>query len=239
MRFPIPLVRGQLIARYKRFLADVAFEDGARITAACPNTGAMLGLVGPGRTVWLSCHAKPSRKYPYTWEMVEADLGAGPTLVGINPLHPNGIVAQAIAAGHIPTLAGYASLRREVRYGAGCRIDVLLDGPGKPPCYVEVKNVHFMREGGRAEFPDSITARGAKQLSELTGVLRQGGRAIVVYLIQRADAHCLALADDIDPRYAAAFAAARDAGLEAIALRCRLSREAIDIEAEIPIAPCQ
>src|SRR5262249_50308116 len=101
MRLPVPLLRGTLIQRYKRFLADVRLEDGRLVTALCPNTGSMLGLITPGVTVWLSISDAPGRKYPFTWELVEADLGKGPTLVGINTAHPNKLIAQALEARRI------------------------------------------------------------------------------------------------------------------------------------------
>ena len=151
MRFPSPLVRGRLIKRYKRFLADVALDTGEAITAVCPNTGSMHGLTEPGSVVWLSVSKVPTRRYPHTWEMVEADLGAGPSLVGINTSRPNALVAEAIAARRIPELEGYDTLRREVKYGVASRIDLLLEDAHKGLCYVEVKNVHLMRKAGLAE----------------------------------------------------------------------------------------
>lgn len=235
MQFPSPLVRGRLIKRYKRFLADVTLDTGEQITTSCPNTGSMRGLAAPGSTVWLSRSEAPGRKYPHTWEMVEADLGAGAQLVGINPMHPNRLVGEAIAADQIAELTGYATARREVKYGQSSRIDLLLEDPGKGLCYVEVKNVHLMRNAGRAEFPDSVTSRGAKHLAELSAMVAQGHRAVMVYLIQRADAESFSICGDIDPVYLAAFKDAADAGVEAIAYRCRLSTEAIALEKSVRI----
>ena len=235
MRFPSPLVRGRLEKRYKRFLADVMLDGGERITCACPNTGSMLGLATPGARVWLSRSDAATRKYPHTWEMVEANLGSGPTLVGINPMHPNKLVAEAIAAGAISELAGYAGVRREVKYGASSRIDLLLEDDQRGLCYVEVKNVHLMRRAGRAEFPDSVTSRGAKHLGELASMVAQGHRAVMVYLVQRADAESFSISGDIDPTYQAAFKVAADAGVEAIAYRCRLSAEEIVVERPVQI----
>jgi sugar fermentation stimulation protein A len=230
-----PLRRGTLIRRYKRFLADVRLDDGRLVTATCPNTGSMLGLAEPGFPVWLSESDSPTRKYRYTWELVQADLGEGPLLVGINTGHPNKLVAEAVAARRIRALTGYPTLRREVNYGESSRIDLLLEGARKGLCYVEVKNVHLSRRHGLAEFPDSVTARGVKHLVELTGMVRQGHRAVMVFLIQRGEARRLALARDIDPGYAAAFDAATAAGVEAIALRCRMSTDAIVVDRPVPI----
>lgn len=235
MQFPSPLLRGRLVKRYKRFLADVTLDDGSEVTATCPNTGSMRGLTEPGSVVWLSESDSPTRKYRHTWEMIEADIGGGPTLVGINTSHPNRIVAEAVKAGLVAPLTGYGGLRREVKYGINSRIDLLLEDPAKGHCYVEVKNVHLMRTAGLAEFPDSVTERGAKHLEELANMVGEGHRAVMVFLIQRGDAGRLSLAADIDPRYAEAFTLARQAGVEALALRCRLSPEAIALEGEVPI----
>lgn len=234
MKFPTPLVRGRLVKRYKRFLADVTLDSGEVVTATCPNTGSMLGLATPGAAVWLSVSASPTRKYPHTWELVEADLGQGPVLVGINTGHPNRLVSEAIAAGEIAELAGYASLRREVKYGLSSRIDILLEDPARGLAYVEIKNVHLSRTTGLAEFPDAKTERGVKHLTELGAMVAAGHRAVMLYLIQRADAEHFALAGDIDPRYAEAFDAALAAGVEAIAYACRLTPEEITIARPIP-----
>jgi sugar fermentation stimulation protein A len=235
MRFPSPLVRGTLIQRYKRFLADIKLDDGRLITATCPNTGSMLGLKAPGSIVWLSESDSETRKYRFTWELVEADLGKGPLLVGINTGLPNKLVAEALEAKRIKHLAGYPSLRREVKYGKNSRIDLLLECASKGLCYVEIKNVHLSRRHGLAEFPDSVTARGVKHLAEMSDMVRQGHRAVMVFLIQRGEAKRLAFARDIDPTYGEAFDAARAAGVEAIALRCRMGTDAIVVDRPVPI----
>lgn len=237
MKFASALVTGKLIQRYKRFLADVLISGGVTVTASCPNTGSMLGLTTPGSTVWLSESDSPTRKYRHTWEMIGHDLGAGSQLVGINTGRPNALVTEAIEAGVIPELAGYASLRREVKYGENSRIDVLLSGGADPrPCYVEVKNVHLMRKAGLAEFPDSKTERGAKHLRELSLMVAEGHRAVMVFLVQRADADTFDLASDIDPNYAAAYQAAAAAGVEMLCYRCRLSPAEIAVDRRIGIA---
>jgi sugar fermentation stimulation protein A len=236
MKFVTPLIRGRLIRRYKRFLADVVLDDGREVTATCPNTGSMIGLTAPGSVVWLSLSDSPTRKYPHTWEMVEADLGAGPAIVGINTNHPNRIVSEAIASGTILELKGYATLRREVKYGLSSRIDILLESPSKPLCYVEIKNVHLSRKLGLAEFPDSVTERGVKHLVELSAMVAAGHRAVMLYLIQRADAERFAFAQDIDPRYVAAYEAARSAGVEALAYGCDVKPEGIEIIRPVPFA---
>jgi len=235
MKFNAPLIRGRLVKRYKRFLADVVLDSGETITATCSNTGSMLGLAQPGATVWLSTSDNPERKYPYTWELVEADLGAGPCLAGINTAHPNRIVAEAITEGRIAPLKGYASLRREVKYGANSRIDILLEDPAKGLCYVEIKNVHLSRKHGLAEFPDSVTERGAKHLAELGAMVGEGHRAVMVFLIQRPDARSFALARDIDPAYGTAFDKAKSLGVEMLAYRCQLTPEAINLDRSVKV----
>ena len=177
MQFSSPLVSGILIQRYKRFLADVTLDTGESVTAACPNTGAMLGLNTPGSRVWLSRSESPTRKYPHTWELVEV---AGHGLVGVNTGSPNRIAAEAIRAGLLPELSGYDTLRAEVKYGRNSRIDILLEGDGRPPCYVEVKNTHLFRRAGLVEFPDCVTERGTKHLAELADMARSGARAVML-----------------------------------------------------------
>jgi sugar fermentation stimulation protein A len=232
MQFKSHLVRGKLIKRYKRFLADVLLDTGETITAACPNTGSMLGLVEPGNIVWLSRSDSLARKYPHTWELVEIpSIGA----VGINTAQPNRIVTEAIAAGKITELAGYASLRNEVRYGENSRIDILLEDPTRPPCYVEIKNVHFFRKPGLAEFPDCVTERGTKHLVELSNMVKQGSRAVMVYLIQCQNPSRFALADDKDRTYFNEFRKAMNAGVEALALTCHVSTSEITVDRNIPV----
>lgn len=235
MRFPNPLVRGRLIKRYKRFLADVELDSGELITASCPNTGAMLGLSAPGTYIWLSTNANPKRKYRHTWELVENDLGSGPVLVGINTGHPNKLVADAIGEGQLEALGGYESLRREQAYGKASRIDLLLEDPAKGRAYVEVKNVHLMRERGLAEFPDSVTQRGLKHLEELGDMAEVGHRAVMLYLIQRSDARHVRMAADIDPAYANGLARAVSRGVEALAYKCDLSSEEIRVTNAVPV----
>lgn len=153
MKFASPLIRGRLVKRYKRFLADVTLDDGTTITCTCPNTGSMLGLTAPGSVIWISESDSPTRKYRHTWEMIENDPGSGPTLVGINTSHPNKLVTEAIEAGRIAPLKGYSSLKREQKYGANSRIDILLEDAKKGRAYVEIKNVHLMRMRGLPSFP--------------------------------------------------------------------------------------
>lgn len=236
MIFEPALQRGRLIKRYKRFLADVELDSGETITATCPNTGSMKGLTDPGSTVWLSTSDSPTRKYRHTWEMIENDLGKGPTIVGINTNHPNKLVFEAIENRRIAALKGYSSQRREVKYGhENSRIDILLEDAQKGMCYVEIKNVHLMRKPGLAEFPDSVTERGAKHLRELAEMVREGHRAVMMFLVQRSDATRVGLARDIDPKYGEAYDAAVAAGVEPLAYRCTLTPDGITLDKKIKV----
>ncbi|ADY64539.1 DNA/RNA nuclease SfsA [Agrobacterium tumefaciens] len=225
MLFTPPLVPATLIARYKRFLFDAVLEDGTAITGSCPNTGSMRGLTTPGSRIWLSEHDSPTRKYRHMLEMVEADG----TVVGINTGMPNRLTEEAILNGRIPQLAGYSTIRREQKYGRNSRIDFLLSGIGRPDAYVEVKNVHFMREKGLAEFPDTATKRGAKHLEELGDAAEAGHRAVMLYLIQRNDCDQMRICDDLDPVYALAFQRATSRGVEAYAVKCDVSPAQISV----------
>lgn len=231
MRFPSALSPGKLLKRYKRFLADVILDTGKSVTAACPNTGAMLVLNEPGSTVWLSRSDSPTRKYAHTWELVEIP---GKGLVGVNTGLPNRIVAEAIRGGLLPDLAGYGSLRHEVKYGRNSRIDMLLQGGG-PDCYVEVKNTHLFRTPGLVEFPDCVTERGRKHLDELAAMTRAGHRAAMVYLVQADFPQACSLAADLDPAYVKAFVTARNAGVEAFALCCKVTTTEITAVRAIPV----
>ncbi|MFM2421510.1 MAG: hypothetical protein RL291_40 [Pseudomonadota bacterium] len=234
MQFPVKLLRGTLLKRYMRFLADVRLDDGTEITATCPNTGSMIGLKEPGQKIWLSTSDSPTRKYKHTWELVEADLGRGMVHVGINTQHPNKLVEEAIVAGRLPTLKGYAELKREQKYGVNSRIDILLSDPKKGMAYVEVKNVHMSRSHGLAEFPDSVTERGAKHLHELGDMVEAGHRAVMCFLIQRQDCASLSLARDIDATYGEALDLALKRGVEVICLRCTVTPQQIVADTIVP-----
>lgn len=235
MKLPHDLVPATLIRRYKRFLADVELADGSLITAHVANPGAMIGLQAPGAKVWLSRSASKTRKLPYSWELVEADFGNGPELVGVNTIHPNAIVAEALADAAIPELTGYASVRREVKYGAASRIDFLLEHPDRGSCYLEVKNVHMMRQPGLAEFPDSVTARGARHLEELAAMVALAARAVLLFVVQIGSSQRVAVARDIDPAYGRAFDKARGAGVEVLAYGCAISHGEIVLSRKVPV----
>jgi sugar fermentation stimulation protein A len=230
MTFDRPLIRGILLRRYKRFLADVMLDDGEPVTAHCANPGAMLGLNQPGTTVWLEPSANPRRKLAYTWRLVGLEGGG---LAGVDTGVPNRIVGEALRARGIPTLAEYAEVRAEVRYGTGSRIDFLLSAEGEPDAYVEVKNVHLRRDGELAEFPDCVTARGTKHLRELARIAAKGCRAVTLYVIQRTDCRTAGIAADIDPTYADAFVEARLAGMDVCAHATRITAKGIWLDREL------
>ena len=235
MQFADPLVQGTLVQRYKRFLSDIEMADGVTVTAHCANPGSMMGLAEPGSEVWLSPNRNPKAKLDWRWELVRI----GAHLVGINTGHPNAIVAEAIGAGRIGELAGYDTMRREVRYGQNSRIDLLLDDADRPPCYVEIKNVNLKRglpgRESAAEFPDAVTKRGAKHLVELGDMVESGARAVMLYLVQRGDCDAFRIAEDIDPGYADALSVALGRGVETLCYACDMRLDGIDVAAALPI----
>ncbi|WP_273524055.1 DNA/RNA nuclease SfsA [Rhodosalinus sediminis] len=232
MRFQTPLVPARLLRRYKRFLADARLEDGREVTAHVGNPGSMMGLAEPGARIWLEPNDDPRKKLKYAWRLVEHADGH---FTGVDPGAANRIVREALEAGAVEALAGHATLRAEVRYGERSRIDFLLSGGGQPETYVEVKSVTLSRAPGRAEFPDAVTARGAKHLAELAAMAEAGHRAVMLFLVQRTDAAEVGLAADIDPAYARAFAEARAAGVEALALGTRIDPEGIAAAGPLPL----
>lgn len=231
MQFAYPLKPGRLIKRYKRFLADVVLDDGREVTAHCPNPGSMMGLKAPDGRVWLAENDDPKRKLKFSLELVEADG----TLVAINTMNPNKIAEEAIRAGQISQLATFDTLRREVKYGTNSRIDLLLEHGDQPPTYVEVKNCHLMRMPGLTEFPDSVTTRGAKHLAELSDMVREGSRAVQLFIVQRGDCDVLSPARDLDPNYADALSAATSAGVEVIAYACAITLDGVTVDREIEV----
>lgn len=230
MLFPRPMRHGILLRRYKRFLADVVFDDGTETTVHVPNPGAMLGLSMPGLGVWCSDSLSATRKLPLTLELVEADGG----LVGVNTQNPNRIVAEALRTGAIPELTGYGSVRPEVKYGESSRIDVLLEDANRSPCWLEVKNCHLLRTPGLAEFPDCIAARSAKHLGELEAMVARGDRAVQLFVIQRTDADRFDTAGDIDKVYHVALRHAFRAGVEVLCYACRVEPDGVTLAERIP-----
>jgi sugar fermentation stimulation protein A len=232
MQFDPPLVEARLVKRYKRFLADMEIA-GSLVTVHCPNPGSMLGLARSGSRCWLT--AKPPgalTKLPYGWEIVETVESGQPALVGIHTGRANAIVAEALAAGRLSGLPN-ATIAREIRVGVASRLDFRLADDRGEACWVEVKSVTLSRRAGCAEFPDSRTDRGARHLAELAALAQAGQRAVLLFLVQRADCREMAVAADIDPAYAAALTQARAQGVEIRAFSCRISTSGIDAGREI------
>lgn len=233
MLFEQTLIEGTLIKRYKRFLADVTLKDGTLLTAHTPNTGSMKGCAEPGSRVWLRDSGNDKRKYRHSWELVEASHGVQ---VGINTMLSNSLVEEAIKAQVVSELQGYATIRREVRYGEqNSRIDLLLqDHASAAECYVEVKNVTLVNDG-IAYFPDAVTARGLKHLEELMAMVAAGKRAAIFFCVQRNDATQVRPADEIDPVYGERLREALAAGVMALAYQASVSPQEIVLQKSLPV----
>ena len=231
MRYATTLVEGRLIRRYKRFLADIQLPEGV-VTAACPNTGSLMGCCEPGSRVWLSESDSASRKYRHTWEIVEV----GKVMVGINTGLPNKLVSEAIVEGVIGELSGYDTVRREVRYGEeASRVDFVLESPGREACYVEVKNVTAAATRGIALFPDCVSERGSRHLRELIRMKAQGVRTVQLYCVQRGDVKEVRPADGIDHEYGRALREAIAAGVEVLAYRAKVGPDEIRLVERISV----
>ncbi|NOX75430.1 MAG: DNA/RNA nuclease SfsA [Gammaproteobacteria bacterium] len=233
MKFPHPLLQGELLKRYKRFLADVMLPDGTQITAHTANTGAMTGCSEPGSRVWLSVSDNPKRKYPHSWELVEV---APQVLCGINTMMSNRLVHEAIERGVVAELQGYANIRPEVKYGEeNSRIDLLLENDKlTTPCYVEVKNV-TLAKNGIGYFPDAVTTRGSKHLRELMAMVAQGKRAVIFFCVQRGDVREVRPADHVDAVYGRTLREALACGVEAMAYGAVVSPEGIALKRCLPV----
>lgn len=232
MRFPAPLIPATLVRRYKRFLADAQLADGQVVTAHCANPGAMWGLTQPGLPIWLRHHQDAKRSLPWSWEITHAD-GA---LIGSNTNLANRLVDEALAQKRLSPFVEYRSVEREVKYGRqNSRIDFLLTHGPEAPCFLEIKNVHMVRGGRHAEFPDSVTLRGRKHLEELADAKAQGARAALMFVVQRSDVDSVGPADDIDPAYGAALRAAHAAGVEIWGYRCHVALDEIRVTDPIAV----
>ncbi len=229
MRFQIPLLPARLIRRYKRFLADCQLDDGREITAHCANPGSMMGLAAPGTRVWLEPNDDPKKKLKFGWRLVEQEPGQ---FTVIDTGLANKVVGEALMSGTVPALRAYTKVQAEVKYGTSSRVDFLLTDPHLADAYVEVKSVTLSRQPGLAEFPDSVTKRGAKHLHELAEKARTGHRAIMLFLIQRTDCTALKIASDIDPDYWQAYLSARAAGVETMAFSADISTTEITLSAQ-------
>lgn len=224
-----PLVAGTLIRRYKRFLSDVALDDGGIVTAHCPNTGAMTGCDEPGARVWLSVSDNPRRKYRHTWELVETPTG----MACIHSALANKVARRAVMQGRIRELRHFTGVSTEVKYGEGSRIDLLLHG--ERDCYVEVKSVTLALGGGLGVFPDAVSERGARHLRELVAVRRQGPRAVLLFAVFHGGIERVAPADAIDPVYGDTLREAMAAGVEVLAYGAEIGPAGISLRRPLPV----
>lgn len=222
MRFP-SLSSGILIARYKRFLADVLLPNGEQITLHCPNTGAMTGCATPGDTVWFSTSDNPKRKYAHTWELTQTQAD---DFICVNTQRANQLVQEALQQKRIAELAAYNEILPEQKYGSeNSRIDFLLKETNLPDCFVEVKSTTLLTENGVGMFPDAKTERGQKHLRELTQIVEQGQQAVIFFAILHTGIHQFEVAKQIDPKYAELFQLAREQGVHALAYRAEMQWE--------------
>ena len=235
MRFPSPLIPATLIRRYKRFLADVTLASGEEITVHVANPGSMIGLAAPGSRVWLSKSPSATRKLPYSWELVEVDFGNGAELVGVNTGHPNLARRRGAGGEGDPRSCRLCigAARGQIRHEFARRFPA---GAGRPTALL-CRDQERASDAppGLAEFPDCVTARGAKHLDELGAMVAAGARAVMLYVIQIGSAERFSLARDIDPAYGAAFDRARKMGVSAAAWKCAISLEGIEIASPVPI----
>lgn len=223
------LIRGRLIKRYKRFLADVQLDSGETVTAHCPNSGRMTGCNQPGRPVYLSAHDNPKRKLKYTWELIEMPT----SLVGVNTMVPNRLVAGALKDKAVPEMALYNDVFTEITVNRHSRLDIKLTGHNLPDCYIEVKNCTLV-ENGCAKFPDAPTTRGRKHLKELIRLKKDGSRAVIFFLIQRTDATFFSPADVIDPEYGRQLRRAVRKGVEIMAYDVNINLKGIGLKRSLP-----
>jgi sugar fermentation stimulation protein A len=230
VRFSSPPLEGRLVRRYQRFFAEVELEGGERLVAHCANTGSLIGCQEPGSRVWLRDSGNAARKLRFTWQAVRV----GRAWVNVDTSLPNRVVAEAVAAGAVPELAGYAGLRREVPYGLGSRIDLLLEDRARGTCHVEVKCTTYA-VGSLALFPDAVTERGTRHLGELARLARAGRRAVQLFFVSRADVRGFRPAEEIDPEYARALRRAARAGVEVLAYRARVEARRLELADPLPI----
>ena len=227
MKFKERLLQGALIKRYKRFFIDIKYKNKI-ITAHCPNSGSMMGLLDVGNKVWFSLSDNPKRKLKYTLEMIEVKNKK----VGINTQLANKIVLEALKHKKINSLNKFNHIKTESKFSDGTRFDFLLSN-NKKKCFLEVKNVTLLREKKIAEFPDAITSRGTKHLNELCNAKKKGYQSYILYLIQRENCDSFKIARDIDEEYKIAFSNALKSGVKVLCYDCKLNSEEIKLNKQI------
>ena len=226
MVFP-ELIQGKLIKRYKRFLADIILDNGEKITAHVPNSGAMTSCIEENCPVWVSFHDNPKRKLKYTLELTQMQ----DYLICTNTGVANKIGIEAIKNGTIKELQGYSSIKSEQKYGINSRIDILLENENEK-CYVEIKSVS-LRIKDELAFPDSVTSRGTKHLHELISMVEEGHRAVMLYVIQRTDNAKFRIAKEIDKKYYESFLEAKEKGVEILVYQSNINHHEININKKI------
>ncbi|RYF02845.1 MAG: DNA/RNA nuclease SfsA [Deltaproteobacteria bacterium] len=230
MRFDQPLLEGTLVRRYKRFLADVKLRSGEEITAHCANPGSLLGCAEPGNKVLVSIHEDPRRRFKHQVEI----MYSGRTAVGVHTGRRSAVVTEAITQGKIGELAGYATLKREVKAVRDNSIDMMLTGNGLRPCYITVRNVTLAYEGV-GYYPDAIAAKGSQDMHVLTDLVREGSRAVIFLVVQRSDVESFRPADHIDADFGLAFRDAVARGVEAMCYRAKVTRKGIELDKKIAV----
>ena len=227
MNFKNKLIPGLLIKRYKRFFVDIKIKNQI-ITAHCPNTGSMHGLISKGNKVWISKSDNPHRKLKYTLEIIEC----GKSKVGVNTYSANKIVNHALKNNLIDEFKNFSEFKPETKFGPNTRFDFLVL-KNKYKAFVEVKNVTLSRKKHIAEFPDSITTRGLKHINELVKASKKKYGIYILYLIQRDDCNSFTIAKDIDPSYATALTKAVKKKLNIICYDCKFSPKGIKLNNKI------
>ena len=227
MKFKERLLQGTLVKRYKRFFADIKYKNKI-ITAHCPNSGSMMGLLDQDNKAWFSLSDNPNRKLKYTLEMIEIKNKK----VGINTLLTNKIVLEALKHKKINSLNKFNHIKTESKFSDGTRFDFLLSND-KEKCFLEVKNVTLLRENKIAEFPDAITSRGTRHLNELCNAKKKGYQSYILYLIQRENCDSFKIAKDIDEKYKIAFSKALKSGVKILCYDCKLNSEEIKLNKQI------
>ena len=227
MKFEKILLKGTLIKRYKRFFVDIKHQNRT-ITAHCPNSGSMLGLLKAGNKVWFSESNNPKRKLKYTLQIIQVKS----ELVGINTHLTNKIILESLKTKKIKVLSKFTKIKPEAKFSNNTRFDFLISNNNQK-CFLEVKNVTLVRETNTAEFPDAITSRGTKHLLELIEAKKKGYQSYLLFLIQREDCKLLKIAKDIDENYKNAFDLAIKNGVKILCYDCKLSDEEIRINNQI------
>ena len=229
MNFENKLISGLFVKRYKRFFVDIKINNKI-ITAHCPNTGSMYGLLKKGNKVWISKSNNPNRKLKYTLEIIEDENSK----VGVNTHSTNKIVYHALQNNLIEGFDNIAEIKQEVKFGLNTRFDFLVSTK-KYKAFIEVKNVTLSREKDLAEFPDAITTRGLKHINELLKASKKNYKIFILYLIQRDDCKSFAIAKDIDPNYSNALSKAVKNKLNILCYDCKFSSKGIKLNSKIKL----